>query len=77
MVDSTEVKGFAIPMEGRLTWPRLIKNPSLQFPLTAVGNYTIVNLTLQNPSSLPVAVQMLPLTIYPNPEDLIKFFKNE
>uniref|UniRef100_A0A915L019 Transmembrane protein 131-like conserved domain-containing protein n=1 Tax=Romanomermis culicivorax TaxID=13658 RepID=A0A915L019_ROMCU len=77
MLDSTLVKNFPIPVETRLGWPRLIKNPAVHFPLTAVGNFTIVNLSLMNPSSLPIVVQILPLTIYPNPEDLIRLFKDE
>lgn len=36
-----------------------------------------MNLTLQNPSDLPVLVQILPLTIYPDPEGVLHFFKDE
>jgi hypothetical protein len=54
-----------------------MKHSVVQFPLTAVGNFTIVNLTLHNPSSHPVVVQLLPLTIYPDPEGVIHFFRDE
>lgn len=37
----------------------------------------IVNLTLTNPSSLPVVVQLLPLVIYPDAESLVDFFRDE
>lgn len=36
-----------------------------------------MNLTLTNPSSLPVAVQLLPLVIYPDADTLIDFFRME
>uniref|UniRef100_A0A914XGB6 Transmembrane protein 131 n=1 Tax=Plectus sambesii TaxID=2011161 RepID=A0A914XGB6_9BILA len=77
VVDSTEVKQFEVPAVGKLIWPRLMKQSVVHFPLTAVGNFTIVNLTLHNPSSLPVVVQLLPLTIYPDPEGVVHFFRDD
>jgi hypothetical protein len=60
-----------------LIWPRLLSHSTIHFPLTAVGNFTIVNLTLTNPSSRPVIVQLLPLVIYPDAEAMVDFFQSE
>ncbi|VDM37502.1 unnamed protein product [Toxocara canis] len=77
IVDTEEVKHVAVPVQGQLVWPRLLTRSVVHFPLTAVGNFTIVNLTLTNPSSLPVVVQLLPLVIYPDAESLVEFFRDE
>uniref|UniRef100_F1KQA2 Transmembrane protein 131 n=1 Tax=Ascaris suum TaxID=6253 RepID=F1KQA2_ASCSU len=77
IIDTDQVKHFAIPLQGELVWPRLLTKSVVHFPLTAVGNFTIVNLTLTNPSSLPVVVQLLPLVIYPDAESLVDFFRDE
>lgn len=41
VVDSTGVKQLQIPTEGRLVWPRLLRQTAVHFPLTAVGNFTV------------------------------------
>lgn len=41
VVDTTEVRNLAIPVQGRLVWPSLLKQSKIQFPLTALGNYTV------------------------------------
>ncbi|KAI6240905.1 hypothetical protein M3Y99_00399100 [Aphelenchoides fujianensis] len=65
IVDTDEVKSLEIGVQTELTWPRLLNHPVVHFPLTAVGNFTILNLTLHNPSVHPVVVQLLPLVVYP------------
>jgi len=49
----------------------------VHFPLTPVGNFSIVNLTLSNPSTRPVIVQLLPLVIYPDAESMLELFHDE
>lgn len=71
------VRNLEIPVSAQLVWPRLLSHSVVHFPLTAVGNFTIVNLTLANPTTLPVVVQLLPLVIYPDAETLIEFFRDE
>ncbi|MFH4985016.1 hypothetical protein AB6A40_011725 [Gnathostoma spinigerum] len=41
MVDTTEVKNFPVPVQGELVWPRLLTSSVVNFPLTAVGNFTV------------------------------------
>ncbi|GMT19197.1 hypothetical protein PFISCL1PPCAC_10494 [Pristionchus fissidentatus] len=73
---TTKAKHVKIPISGELTWPRLLTRSSIHFPLTAVGNFTIVNLTLSNPTSLPIVVQVIPLVIYPDAESLVEAFRS-
>ncbi|VDO49422.1 unnamed protein product, partial [Onchocerca flexuosa] len=77
IIDTDKVKHLEVPLTSKLVWPKLLTRSTVHFPLTAVGNFTIVNLTLTNPSSLPVAVQLLPLVIYPDADMLIDFFRSE
>ncbi|EJD75483.1 transmembrane protein [Loa loa] len=77
IIDTDKVKHLEVPLASELIWPRLLTRSTVHFPLTAVGNFTIVNLTLTNPSSLPIAVQLLPLVVYPDADTLIDFFRNE
>uniref|UniRef100_A0A915Q3R3 Transmembrane protein 131-like N-terminal domain-containing protein n=1 Tax=Setaria digitata TaxID=48799 RepID=A0A915Q3R3_9BILA len=77
VIDTDKVKQLEVPLVAELIWPKLLTRSTVHFPLTAVGNFTIVNLTLTNPSSLPVAVQLLPLVIYPDADTLIDFFRSE
>ncbi|TKR67648.1 hypothetical protein L596_023768 [Steinernema carpocapsae] len=72
VIDTNEAKHIHVPVQGELIWPRLLTRSVVHFPLTAVGNFTILNLTLHNPSTKPVIVQILPLVIYPGAEDLIQ-----
>lgn len=77
IVDTPTVKNLEIPAKAELVWPKLFSHTVVHFPLTAVGNFTILNLTLTNPSSRPVIVQLLPLVIYPDAESFLDFFKDE
>ena len=77
IVDTPTIKNLEIPAKAELVWPKLLSHTVVQFPLTAVGNFTILNLTLTNPSSRPVIVQILPLVIYPDAEMFLEFFKDE
>uniref|UniRef100_A0AAF5CZB1 Transmembrane protein 131-like conserved domain-containing protein n=1 Tax=Strongyloides stercoralis TaxID=6248 RepID=A0AAF5CZB1_STRER len=75
IIDTTHVKNYEIPIKGEMVWPRLMTTSEVIFPLTAVGNYTIMNLTIQNPSLQPIIVQLLPLVIYPDAETFLHSFK--
>ncbi|XP_038610943.1 transmembrane protein 131-like isoform X1 [Tachyglossus aculeatus] len=50
--------------------PRLITEPglTLNFSATALRNSMVKYFVLKNPSSLPVMLQLLPLSFYPEPE---------
>ena len=74
VVDTTLARNVLVPMEARMAWPRLMRRHTVHFPLTGVGNFTIVNLTMHNPAVVPVMVQLLPLTIYPDPEAFLHYF---
>ncbi|KAL3091012.1 hypothetical protein niasHT_023612 [Heterodera trifolii] len=76
-LDTDRVKNLEVPVEGHLVWPRLLSHSVVHFPLTAVGNFTIVNLTLSNPTTNAVIVQLLPLVIYPDAEFLLDLFRSE
>ncbi|KAI6188172.1 hypothetical protein M3Y98_00325400 [Aphelenchoides besseyi] len=77
IVDTDEFKSLELGVRTELTWPRLLNHPVVHFPLTAVGNFTILNLTLSNPSIHPVVVQLLPLVVYPGAKALLEFFEDE
>ncbi|CAI4230547.1 unnamed protein product [Auanema sp. JU1783] len=76
VIDTDKAKNIKIAATAEMVWPRLLTRNSVHFPLTALGNFTIVNLTLANPSSLPIAVQVIPLVIYPDAEAAVEFFKD-
>ncbi|CAK5060894.1 unnamed protein product [Meloidogyne enterolobii] len=76
-VDTDKIKGFEIPIEANLIWPKLFSNPTVHFPLTAVGNFSIVNLTISNPTTSPIIIQILPLVIYPDSDSLLDILSDE
>ncbi|XP_042196121.1 transmembrane protein 131-like [Callorhinchus milii] len=57
-----------------LLWPRLILNPNflLNFSATVSHNRTVKHFVLKNPSDMPVVVQILPVSHYPNPQFALK-----
>ncbi|KAL6726434.1 hypothetical protein Aduo_008402 [Ancylostoma duodenale] len=75
VVDTDRAKNIQIESTAEMIWPRLLTRNSVHFPLTALGNFTIVNLTLTNPTSVPVAVQVIPLVIYPDADAVVEFFR--
>uniref|UniRef100_A0A7E4ULZ0 TMEM131_like domain-containing protein n=1 Tax=Panagrellus redivivus TaxID=6233 RepID=A0A7E4ULZ0_PANRE len=77
VIDTPTVKNFEVPIKADLVWPKLLSHSVVQFPMTALGNFTVVNLTLTNPSSKPVIVQILPLVIYPHAQSFLDFFTND
>ncbi|KAI5109355.1 transmembrane protein 131 isoform X1 [Silurus meridionalis] len=64
-------------ISAQLTWPSLI-NSSQQvlFPLTNINSSSVEEIILQNPSDVPVYVQVLPVALYPNPSAFTEIVKN-
>ncbi|KAF1761647.1 hypothetical protein GCK72_009903 [Caenorhabditis remanei] len=75
ILDTDKAKNIKIKTSAELIWPRLLTRNSINFPLTALGNFTIVNLTLANPTNVPVAIQVIPLVIYPDAESLVELMR--
>uniref|UniRef100_A0A1I7U365 TMEM131_like domain-containing protein n=1 Tax=Caenorhabditis tropicalis TaxID=1561998 RepID=A0A1I7U365_9PELO len=75
ILDTDKAKNIKIKTSAELVWPRLLTRSSIHFPLTALGNFTIVNLTLANPTNVPVAIQVIPLVIYPDAESLVELMR--
>ncbi|CAB3403597.1 unnamed protein product [Caenorhabditis bovis] len=75
VLDTDKAKNIKIKTSAEMVWPRLLTRNSITFPNTALGNFTIMNLTLANPSNLPVAIQVIPLVIYPDAENLVELFR--
>ncbi|XP_067136144.1 transmembrane protein 131 isoform X2 [Centruroides vittatus] len=71
-LDTSEVRGFLLKARVSLQWPRLCNRCHLRFPITQIGNITIRDFTLENPSSLPVLIQIVPLALYPSPKTAIE-----
>ncbi|XP_055926563.1 transmembrane protein 131-like isoform X3 [Argiope bruennichi] len=74
-IDTTEVRGYLLKAHASLHWPRMFSRYKLKFPITQIGNHTVKDFTLENPSSLPVLVQVVPLSLYPNPANIISILK--
>lgn len=41
-IDTTHVKNFEVQADAELVWPRLLSHSVVHFPLTAVGNFTVM-----------------------------------
>lgn len=70
-LDTSEVKGHIFKTRVKMIWPSLLadttENKSIyNFPLTQVGNTTFINITIKNPSSHNLIVQMVMDVHYPN-----------
>ena len=68
-MDTSEVKGYTFRTKVNMIWPSLIvevvENRVVTFPLTQVGNVTYQNITLRNPTSSNLVVQVVMEGIYP------------
>ena len=67
VIDSSVIKGYNIPVQASLAWPTVVEQ-SIKFPATHVGNYTIEEMVVTNPSDVPIVIQVLPLLDYPQPD---------
>ncbi|XP_064637998.1 transmembrane protein 131-like isoform X2 [Lineus longissimus] len=70
-LDTNQVRGFLFPAHAHLCWPPLIKKSKLKFPLTQIGNLSTTEFYVENPGDVPVLVQVLPLSVYPNPQTIV------
>ncbi|XP_008070098.1 transmembrane protein 131-like [Carlito syrichta] len=54
--------------------PRLVTEPALvlNFSATALRNSVLKSFAVKNPSSRPVSLQLLPLSLYPKPEAIVR-----
>ena len=66
LIDTEVIRNYTITIQASLTWPSLVEQ-SIRFPPTHIGNFTVQELTLNNPADVPVLVQILPLVMYPHP----------
>ncbi|CAH1159345.1 unnamed protein product [Phaedon cochleariae] len=71
-LDTSEVRGHIFKTRVKMSWPRLIVEQNTEnysiftFPLTQVGNISYLNVTLRNPASYNVVVQLVFDRDYPN-----------
>jgi hypothetical protein len=70
-LDTNKVRGFLFPAQAQLFWPSLTRRAKVKFPLTQIGNVSMSEITIENPADVPVVVQVLPLSVYPNAQTLL------
>ncbi|XP_005095325.1 transmembrane protein 131 isoform X2 [Aplysia californica] len=70
-LDTNQVRGFLFSAQAHLQWPSLIKKSRIKYPLTQIGNLTVSDFIVENPGDEPVLVQVLPLSLYPNPHTIL------
>ena len=81
-LDTNQVRGFLFKARARLVWPKMTPAAleRLVFPLTQVGNSSVKEVALTNPSEEPVLIHLVPMTNYPNIDVLMNkaaaIFKN-
>lgn len=74
-VDTTQHSGFILRSQVLFHWPSLVAKKHLRFPLTQIGNCTVKEILLHNPSSFPVIFQLLMLDDHPDPVSVIKILE--
>ena len=67
IIDSSVIKNYIIPVQASLAWPSLVEQ-SIKFPPTHIGNNSVTEMVITNPSDHPLVVQVVPLLHYPQPE---------
>lgn len=70
-IDTETVKGIEVKMQGSFIWPSLTPDRPIRFPLTHVGNISHRTLILENPADVPLVVQVVPLSVYPDAQSAI------
>lgn len=71
MIDTEAVKNVIASIEGSIMWPSLTSDRPIRFPLTHIGNVSRKTLLLENPADVPVVVQIVPLSVYPNAQSVL------
>lgn len=73
-LDTSEVRGLTFKTRVKMSWPSLLADRTgenktvFNFPLTQVGNVTYQNISLKNPASFNLLVQIVLDTHYPGLE---------
>jgi len=75
-LDTSEVRGFLFSARAALSWPVLSNVPSLKFPLTQLGNSSRHEVVIANPSSKPLLVHLVPMSAYPNAQNVLNLLPN-
>lgn len=57
--ETDSAQDFKIRTALHYTWPRIGGSKVIVFPLTAIGNESLVEISIQNPTSSPLFVQAL------------------
>ncbi|XP_064610189.1 transmembrane protein 131-like isoform X2 [Liolophura sinensis] len=70
-LDTNEVRGFLFSAQSHLHWPSLVRKCKIKFPLTQLGNMSVSDFLVENPGDVPVLTQILPLSLYPNPQTVL------
>ena len=76
-LDTNKLRGFLFPAQAHLHWPTLARTRKIVFPLTQIGNLSITEFYLENPADVPVLMQIVPLSLYPNPQSLLDLLSPE
>jgi hypothetical protein len=56
-IDTSGLTGFKTKAQVKYAWPRISSSRVVIFPLTALGNHSVLEIPLHNPSDLPILVQ--------------------
>lgn len=56
-VDTNEMSGYKVATQVNYVWPRMSIQRPIVFPLTALGNESMLEIPVNNPSSFPILVQ--------------------
>ncbi|KAL5012217.1 hypothetical protein ScPMuIL_010768 [Solemya velum] len=70
-LDTDQVRGFLFSAQAHLHWPSLVRKCKIKFPLTQIGNISISDFIVENPGHDAVLIQILTLSLYPNPQTII------
>lgn len=75
-LDTSEVRGHMFKSRVKMSWPSLLVDQNMEnkslftFPLTQVGNVSYQNITIRNPSSYSLIVQIVLDNSYPDAESV-------
>ena len=65
-LDTNKVRGFLFRARASLVWPRLTVPEEARFPLTQVGNSSVLELFVTNPADSQVYIHLVPFAVYPS-----------
>ncbi|XP_076799383.1 transmembrane protein 131-like isoform X1 [Clavelina lepadiformis] len=70
-ISTNLVQNLFIETTAKLYWPSLLEESEFEFSLTHVGKATTSQFILHNPSDVPVILQIMPISIYPQPNTIL------